>query len=260
MFDPLYRYDYLARPHKIVPNTAAALPEIVEGRQGRGRSRSSRASTSPTTRRSRARSASSPPPTTLYSWKRIARPEDALAAARTRSTARFVGMDALLAKAKETGKFDYDAPVEGLQLVDKYTLQLKLNGPYYDLLSDLTSTGVGRGRARSRRGVRRRQRLGHGQPGRHRAVSAEGVAARAEDRARGEPVVPRSALSREQRPRRQAIMAKLQGQALAADRQDRDLGHRGSEPAPAGVRAAASSTTSRCRSTWSPTCSSRTTS
>ena len=28
MFDPLYSYDYLARPYKIVPNTAAALPEI----------------------------------------------------------------------------------------------------------------------------------------------------------------------------------------------------------------------------------------
>ena len=28
MFDPLYKYDYLARPYKVVPNTAAALPEI----------------------------------------------------------------------------------------------------------------------------------------------------------------------------------------------------------------------------------------
>ena len=28
IFDPLYRYDYLARPFKVVPNTAAALPEI----------------------------------------------------------------------------------------------------------------------------------------------------------------------------------------------------------------------------------------
>src|SRR5215831_1328157 len=28
IFDPLYRYDYLARPYKVVPNTAAALPEI----------------------------------------------------------------------------------------------------------------------------------------------------------------------------------------------------------------------------------------
>ena len=28
IFDPLYRYDYLARPYKVIPNTAAALPEI----------------------------------------------------------------------------------------------------------------------------------------------------------------------------------------------------------------------------------------
>ena len=28
IFDPLYKYDYLTRPYKLVPNTAAALPEI----------------------------------------------------------------------------------------------------------------------------------------------------------------------------------------------------------------------------------------
>ena len=28
IFDPPYAYDYLARPYRIVPNTAAALPEI----------------------------------------------------------------------------------------------------------------------------------------------------------------------------------------------------------------------------------------
>src|ERR1700745_4070564 len=28
IFDPLYRYDFLARPYKVVPNTAAALPQI----------------------------------------------------------------------------------------------------------------------------------------------------------------------------------------------------------------------------------------
>src|SRR4030095_8249736 len=28
IFDPLYKYDRLARPYKVVPNTAAALPEI----------------------------------------------------------------------------------------------------------------------------------------------------------------------------------------------------------------------------------------
>src|SRR5437764_4985674 len=28
IFDPLYRYDYLTRPYKVVPNTAAGMPEI----------------------------------------------------------------------------------------------------------------------------------------------------------------------------------------------------------------------------------------
>jgi len=31
IFDPLLTYDYLARPAKLVPNTAAALPEIADG-------------------------------------------------------------------------------------------------------------------------------------------------------------------------------------------------------------------------------------
>src|SRR5664279_2113226 len=31
VFDTLLTYDYLARPYKIVPNTAAALPEVRDG-------------------------------------------------------------------------------------------------------------------------------------------------------------------------------------------------------------------------------------
>ncbi|MDQ2916855.1 MAG: heme-binding protein, partial [Pseudomonadota bacterium] len=29
--DPLYRYDYLARPYRLVPNTASSMPEISDG-------------------------------------------------------------------------------------------------------------------------------------------------------------------------------------------------------------------------------------
>ena len=32
IFDPLYNYDYLARPYKLVTNTAAALPEVTTSR------------------------------------------------------------------------------------------------------------------------------------------------------------------------------------------------------------------------------------
>ena len=146
MFDPLFRYDYLARPHRIVPNTAAALPEVskdgktwtIKVKPGiyfaddpafKGRKRELTAADY------------------LYSWKRTLDP-------KMRSPqlelldGKIVGMDAVLAKAKETGKFDYDAPVEGLQLVDKYTLRVKLNYPYYDLLFDLTRPARRRSRAK----------------------------------------------------------------------------------------------------------------
>ena len=32
----------------------------------------------------------------------------------------------VVAKAKKTGRFDYDAPIEGLQALDRYTLRIKL--------------------------------------------------------------------------------------------------------------------------------------
>jgi len=55
---------------------------------------------------------------------------------------RFVGADAVVAKAKETGKFDYDAPIEGLQAIDRHTLRFKLVFADYELLSNLTTTAL----------------------------------------------------------------------------------------------------------------------
>jgi ABC-type transport system substrate-binding protein len=55
---------------------------------------------------------------------------------------RFVGAEAIVAKAKETGKFDYDAPMEGLQAPDRYTLRFKLNFADYELLANLTTVAT----------------------------------------------------------------------------------------------------------------------
>ena len=138
IFDPLYQYDYLARPYKIVPNTAVALPDIspdgktwtIKVKPGiyfaddpafKGRKRELTAADY------------------VYSWKRVLDP-------RMRSNniqifdGKFVGADTVVAAAKETGKFDYDAPIEGLQAVDRYTIRLKLNFPAYNLLTDLTTS------------------------------------------------------------------------------------------------------------------------
>jgi oligopeptide transport system substrate-binding protein len=55
---------------------------------------------------------------------------------------RVVGAEAAVSAAKEAGKFNYDAPIEGLQAIDRYTIRLKLNHPSYDLLSDLTTAAT----------------------------------------------------------------------------------------------------------------------
>jgi ABC-type transport system substrate-binding protein len=56
---------------------------------------------------------------------------------------KFVGADAAVARAKETGKFDYDAPIEGLRALDRHTLRIRLTAPSYDLLADLTTVSAG---------------------------------------------------------------------------------------------------------------------
>src|SRR5208283_4917863 len=55
---------------------------------------------------------------------------------------KLVGAEPVIAAAKTSGKFDYDARIEGLQAVDRYTIRIRLNFPSYDLLSDLTTTAT----------------------------------------------------------------------------------------------------------------------
>jgi len=137
IFDPLYRYDYLARPYRIEPNTATAMPEIsrdgktwtIHVRPGiyfsddpvfNGKKRELTAADY------------------IFAWKRIIDP-------KTRSNnlsvfdGKLVGAEKVVAAAKVTGKFDYDAPMEGLQAIDRYTIQIKLNYPTYELQADLTT-------------------------------------------------------------------------------------------------------------------------
>lgn len=139
IFDALYKYDYLARPFQLVPNTAATLPDIspdrltwtIKVRPGiyftddpafNGRRRELTAADY------------------AYSIKRTLDP-----AMRSNSLnvfeGRFVGADAVVARARQTGKFDYDTPIEGLRALDRYTLRLQLNFPDAELLSNLTTSG-----------------------------------------------------------------------------------------------------------------------
>ena len=140
IFDTLYKYDYLARPYKLVPNTAAGMPDITpDGKTWTIRIRPGIYFADDPVFKGQRRELTAAD--YVYGMKRVLDP-------RMRSNSlqsldgRFVGADAIVAKAKETGKFDYDAPMEGLQAVDRYTLQLKLNFADYELLSNLTTVAT----------------------------------------------------------------------------------------------------------------------
>jgi ABC-type transport system substrate-binding protein len=140
IFDPLYRYDYLARPFRIVPNTAAAMPEIsADGRTWTIHVRPGIHFADDPVFKGKRRELTAAD--YVYAIKRILDPQ-----MRSNSLqmidGRFVGADEAVAKARATGHFDYDAPIEGLQAIDRYTLQFKLVFPDYELLSNLTTTAT----------------------------------------------------------------------------------------------------------------------
>ena len=137
IFDALYRYDFLTRPYKVVPNTAAALPQISpDGKTWTIRVRPGIYFSDDPAFKGKKRELVAAD--YVYSFKRLIDPK-----LRSNNVKilddRLVGAKEAIEKARKTGKFDYDAPLEGAQAVDRYTLRLKLNFPAYDLLPDLTA-------------------------------------------------------------------------------------------------------------------------
>ena len=137
IFDTLYVYDYLARPFKLVPATAVALPTISpDGLTWTMRVRPGIYFNDDPAFKGKKRELTAAD--YVYSWKRVLDP-------RTRAPQLqvfddlFEGAEAIVAKAKETGKFDYDAPMEGLRATDRYTIRIKLKRPSYDLLPNLST-------------------------------------------------------------------------------------------------------------------------
>ncbi len=131
IFETLYTYDYLARPAKIVPLTAEALPQITDG----GKTYTIKlkkgihfAADSAFKGQKRELTAGD----YAYPLKRLIDP-------KIRSPwaflveGKFVGLDELAEEAKKTGKFDYDRKIPGIEVVDRYTLRLKLKETDYNL-------------------------------------------------------------------------------------------------------------------------------
>jgi ABC-type transport system substrate-binding protein len=130
IFDPLLTYDYLARPVKLIPGVAEAMPEVADNgatytfhiKKGvyfaddpvfRGRKRELTAQDF------------------AYSIRRFYDP-------KLRSPnlyffeGKIIGADEVMLQAKKTGKYDYDAPIAGLEVLDRYTLRIRLKEPDYN--------------------------------------------------------------------------------------------------------------------------------
>ena len=131
VFDRLYTYDYLARPAKIVPQAAAALPEIsADGKTYTIRLKKGVLFTQDPAFNGKPRELTMND--FVYSWKRLFDPQ--LASPHSwLFEGKIVGMDKLVAQAKKTGKFDYDSKVEGLEVLDPYTLRLHLTHTDFNL-------------------------------------------------------------------------------------------------------------------------------
>jgi ABC-type transport system substrate-binding protein len=129
IFDPLYRYDYFARPAVLEPNTADGLPEITDG----GRTYTIKVkrgiyfAADPAFGGKRRELTAED---YVYSIKRVFDP-------KVRSywlylfERTLVGLDEPLARARKRGTFDYDEKIEGLQALDRYTLRIRFRQPDY---------------------------------------------------------------------------------------------------------------------------------
>jgi len=132
IFDTVLDYDYLARPAKLIGNVVKEVPLAEQdGRvytfrfipgiyfaddpafKGKKRELVAR-DMEYMIRRLRDPALNSP-----YSWL---------------VENKIVGLDEITEAAKKKGRMDYDTPIKGLELLDKYTLRITLKSPDYNFL------------------------------------------------------------------------------------------------------------------------------
>ena len=139
--EPMLEYHYLARPAKLVPRTLEALPAISDNgatflcKVQKGVFFADDAAFQGKPRELTAADYA-------YSLKRLLDPA-------VKSPwlflveGKIIGGDEARAAAAKTGKFDYDTPMPGLEVVDRYTLRIRLKAPDYNFAYLLAMPATG---------------------------------------------------------------------------------------------------------------------
>jgi ABC-type transport system substrate-binding protein len=140
IFDALYHWDYLERPYRYVPSVALGMPDISsDGRTWTIRLQHGIFFADDPVFAGKRRELTAAD--FVYSWKRVVDPHVRSPRASLLE-GKFVGLDAAVARAKATGRFDYEADIAGLRAIDRYTLQFQLVEADYTFLTALDSTAL----------------------------------------------------------------------------------------------------------------------
>jgi ABC-type transport system substrate-binding protein len=132
IYESMLDYDYLVRPVTLVPRTLETMPTVTDnGATYLCRFRRGIFFTPDPAFKGRPRELTAADQ--AYAFKRLLDPA-------VKSPwlwlvdGRLIGADAARAKALKTGRFDYDAPIAGLEVVDRYTLRIRLTSPDFRFL------------------------------------------------------------------------------------------------------------------------------
>jgi oligopeptide transport system substrate-binding protein len=136
VFDVMYEFDYYVRPVKLRGSIADGLPEIsADGLTWKIKIKKNQFFADDPVFKGKKRELTADD--LVYSWKRMLDPK-MISPTLWHIDGKLVDMDAHVAEAKKTGKFDYDKPIEGLKALDRYTVQMKLVRPDYVMTELMT--------------------------------------------------------------------------------------------------------------------------
>ena len=140
LFEPLLTYDYLARPVRLVPLTAEAIPEPEEqGSRYTFRIKPGILFADDPAFKGQKRELTAMD--VEYSIKRFRDPKNRSPYGWLFEN-KLVGLDELAERAKKTGTFDYSAKIAGIEVRDRYTISFKLKEPDYNFLYVLAMPNV----------------------------------------------------------------------------------------------------------------------
>ncbi len=141
IFESPLTYDFLARPAKLKPQTLESMPEITDGGKTYTlRFRKGIYFTDDPAFNGKKRELTAADQE--FAFKRLMDPKGS-SPNLWLIEGRVAGLEEVIAKAKKDGKFDYDAKIPGIEVVDRYTLRVHLAKPDYNFLYILAMTNVG---------------------------------------------------------------------------------------------------------------------